>query len=71
MRLYDVPGVDRPLLLDETRAESLGYSEHVDHTSPTRNASKQEWVDFAVREGGDPEGVSGMTKQQIIDEFGG
>ena len=71
MKLYDVPGIERPLLLDETRAEQLGYSEHVDTTPPKRNASKQEWVDFAVQQGHDPEDAATWTKTELVTEYGG
>jgi hypothetical protein len=71
MKLYDVPGVERPLLLDETRAEQLGYSEHVDATTPKRNASKQEWVDYAVQQGADPESAASSTKSELVAEYGG
>jgi len=71
MKLYDVPNVDRPLLLDEDWAELNGYTEHVDEDAvPKRNASKQEWVDYAVAQGADPELASAMTKTELVETYG-
>jgi hypothetical protein len=71
MKLYDVPGVDRPLLLDEDFADELGYSEHVDDSSaPSARSSKAEWVEYAISQGADPEDASSMTKTELVDTYG-
>jgi hypothetical protein len=73
MKLYDVPNVDHPLMLDEDFAATQGYELHSpqsDRTPPPR-ASKQEWVDFAVSEGADPEHAATLTKSDLIEQYGG
>ena len=39
-------------------------------TKPSKSASKAEWVAFAVSEGASEEEANGMTKDQLIAEFG-
>lgn len=37
---------------------------------PLRNASKDEWVEFAIAQGGDPAKVNKMKRDELIDMFG-
>jgi hypothetical protein len=71
MKLYDAPGVDRPLLLDEDYAAELGYSEHVPDDQPSSRASKQAWVDYAISKGADADAVSVLSKSDLIEQYGG
>lgn len=41
MKLYDVPNVDHPLMLDEDYAASQGYKEHVDDDDKPEPKSKR------------------------------
>jgi hypothetical protein len=38
---------------------------------PSRSDAKAEWVAFAVSQGLDQDEAEGMTKQDLIDQFGG
>jgi hypothetical protein len=38
--------------------------------SPARNASTQEWVDFAVANGADEDEAAGMTRAELIEKYG-
>lgn len=72
MRYYDVAGYDRPLLLTEEHAESLGATEVAStHVRPNGRASKQEWADYAVGQGADPTVVAGLTRADLIEQYGG
>lgn len=70
-KLYDVPGVDRPLLVHEDRAKELGYSEHVDDAMPSQRASKADWVAWAKTSGDDPNVIESMSKADLIEAYGG
>jgi hypothetical protein len=70
MKWYDVEGYDRPLLLSPEHAEQLGAKEYAPTERPDVRASKQTWVDFAIGGGADPNYVAGLTKQQLVDEYG-
>lgn len=72
MKLYDVEGYERPLLLSDEHAEQIGATAHVVETTvPTRNANKQAWSDYALSQGADPSAVEQMTRTQLIDTYGG
>lgn len=72
MRLYDVPGYARPLLLSEEHAELLGATEHATVAKlPARNASVGEWRDYALGQGLAPDAAEGMTRAQLIETYGG
>lgn len=38
---------------------------------PAENALKADWVGWAVHNGADPEEAAAMTKQDLIDAYGG
>lgn len=70
MKLYDVEGHDRPLLLSDEHAESIGAIEHVDESvKPTQRATKAEWSSYALSQGGDPDAVSSMTRAELIENW--
>lgn len=72
MRYYDVQGYDRPLFLSEEHAELIGAKEHATVTSlPTKNASVQEWRDYALTQGADAGAVEAQTRAQLIETYGG
>lgn len=72
MKLYDVDGYDRPLLLSEDHAELLGATPHaVISETPARNGTVAEWRDFALSQGADPEAAQTMTRAQLIESYGG
>lgn len=71
MKLYDVAGHDRPLLLSEEHAELIGATEHELVTeTPSRNANKPAWVAYAVAQGNDPAVAEAMTRAELIEQFG-
>lgn len=70
MNLYDVPGYDRPLRLSEEHAELLGATLHAEVQPPARNASAQEWRDYATSRGVAPEALEGMTRAALIQTYG-
>lgn len=71
MKLYDVAGHDKPLLLSEAHAEHIGAIEHVDESAkPTQRASKAEWASYALAQGGDPAAVETMTRAELIEGWG-
>lgn len=71
MKLYDVPGYDRPLMLSEEHAALLGGTEHELSTEmPPRNANKPAWVDFAITQGADPAVAEAMTRADLIEQLG-
>jgi hypothetical protein len=71
MKLYDVPGHDRPLMLSEEHAELIGATPHeVVSAVPSRNANKPAWVAFAVAQGTDPAVADAMTRADLIEQFG-
>lgn len=71
MKLYDVKGHDSPLMLSEEHAELIGATEHIAVSVPARSALKSEWIDFAVSKGGDPLDLDGLTKSEIVEQYGG
>lgn len=72
MKLYDVPGVDRPLMLDEDFAAQQGYSEHKPEPDvPKSSASKAEWVAYAIGSGADADYVATLTKAELVEQYGG
>lgn len=71
MRYYDVAGHDRPLFLSEEHAELLGAKEHrLPSARPALNASKGEWVDYAVAQGANMEAAEAATRASLIEAYG-
>lgn len=70
MKLYDVDGHDRPLLLDEQHAQRIGAVEHAELTQPARNGSRDAWVEYAVALGADPYDVDSYTRTELIEQYG-
>lgn len=71
MKLYDVDGYDRPLLLSEEHAEVLGAKERAALTRPGRHDPKAAWVDYAVAQGMDPTVAETTTKADLQATYGG
>lgn len=71
MKLYDVPGVDRPLMLSEEHADLIGATEHeLAAQMPPRNANKPAWVDYAVSQGADPAVADATSRADLIAQYG-
>lgn len=71
MNLYDVPGHDKPLLLSPEHAELIGATEHTTPAvQPSSRATKAEWADYAMGQGGDPTVVQGLTRAELIEQYG-
>ena len=71
MKLYDVNGYDKPLMLSDEHAERIGASEHqIETRMPARNALKQQWVDYAVGQGVDPVVADSMTRTELVEQYG-
>lgn len=70
MKLYDVPGYDRPLLLSEDHGASLQASTTPDPGLPARNASADLWRDYAATQGADREWVGSWTRAELIAAYG-
>lgn len=71
MRLFDVDGHDKPLLLSDEHAEILSAKPHrVVRDKPVRSANKQTWADYALAQGADPSLVETQTRAELIDSWG-
>lgn len=71
MKLYDVEGHEYPLMLSEEHAEIIGAIEHVvESEKPAQRASKADWASYALGQGADPELVDGMTRAELIENWG-
>lgn len=74
MKFYDVDGYDRPLLLSPEHAELIGATERAQaedpDAAPARNASADEWRDWALRSGAIPETVAGLSRAELIEQYG-
>lgn len=60
--------------LKRVNPDGTPYVEPVEQAPgrPARTASKAEWVGYAVRAGGvDPDAAEAMTKQDLVETFGG
>lgn len=70
-RLYDA-GYAEPVRLSVEHAEALGATEvsEPDENRPARNASKADWVAYAVDQGMTLEGAEAQTRAQLIDQLG-
>lgn len=70
-KLYDA-GYARPVRLSEEHAERLGATEvsEPDDARPAPRAAKAEWVVYAADQGMDAEAAEGLTKAQLIEQFG-
>jgi hypothetical protein len=59
-------------LLDENMVAVVdGASEPTDDGPPPKAAPKDAWVDFAVSKGGDRAEADALTKQELIELYGG
>ena len=59
---------------DEPEAEPMKSEESAEDTEdqrPAKNAVKAEWVDFAVAHGMERAEAEDMTKDALIEQFGG
>jgi len=71
MKLYDVPGYDRPLMLSEEHAELIGGTEHeLVETMPAKSATKAEWASYAVTRGADPAVAEATSRADLIAQYG-
>lgn len=71
MKLYDVEGHEHPLRLSEEHAELIGATEHTSPmVTPTKNATKAVWVDFAVAQGADPVLAETLTRTELVERYG-
>ncbi|MFD7157957.1 hypothetical protein ACFV9C_25370 [Kribbella sp. NPDC059898] len=70
MKLYDVDGSDRPLMLTAEHAELIGATEHEPVSMPAATARKSEWVAFAVASGADPAVADATSKAELIEQYG-
>lgn len=72
MKLYDVPGHTRPLLLSDEHAELIGGTEHQPiPPRPGKTASKAAWVDYAIGHGADAATAEAATRAELIATYGG
>lgn len=70
-------GAPLPENVDDEQLEQLkaakmvteGSSRTVDG-APPKNASKEEWVDFAVANGADPDEAGNLSKNDLIAQYG-
>lgn len=70
MKLYDVPGHDRPLMLSDAHAELLEATPHEATPQPGRNASADAWREWVIGRGVDPDAVALLTRTEIIESYG-
>lgn len=56
----------QPDTVDETASAPAETVE-----TPAHNASKADWVTFAVLQGADEDEAAALTKQELIDTYGG
>lgn len=70
MKLYEVPGHDRPLLLSEDHAKLLEATPVREVPLPARNASADTWRDYAVTQGYDRGVVADLSRSELVETFG-
>ena len=70
-KLYDA-GYAKPVRLSEEHAAALGATEvsEPDENRPARNASKADWVGYAVDQGMTQDGAESHTRAQLIEILG-
>lgn len=67
--------------VDDETARELAFSDEIFETvvappsapendRPAKNASTEAWAEYALAEGADPDRVAGMSRDDLIAEFG-
>lgn len=70
--LRDGAAPSSPPKVDPGPADEVTPEPDSDVTGPPKkSASKADWVEFAVAQGADREAAEAMTKDDLVDQFGG